>query len=277
MCLSKPLRNQPQSFRFNFREYKPCGKCGEHCDSNQCIIVNCGICKKYFHRPCVNLSKKKYLELTKNNHSFICSNKCWNFVLPLSQCDDIDFFSALFGEGEFPCGKCNRDCLKHTVCICCSTCNTWDHFECSGISIREFYFPYYFCKDACERLGLCSALPFHMISKSELIKSNILLKCKGVPSKPKNKKIVKKKTKRANLHPTTQVRPDHFLEISCDYIEPNSIKDDFLERDGKKLSILQNNVRSLNKNFHLVEKISNNCSTLPDILSFCEINSTRTL
>ena len=271
MFLSKPLQNQPQFYRYNFRYYQPCGKCGEHCDSNETLVVYCDICEKYFHRSCAKVSKKKCLELTKNNHAFICGHKCWNAVLPLSQCDNIDFYSALYGEGDFPCGKCKRDCLDYPACICCSTCGTWDHFECSGLSAREFYFPYYFCKDACERRGLCSVLPFSMILRNELIKSNILHKCAGEPLKAqKRKRIKKKRAENPRPNKVKRVSSDHFLEISCEYLEPNSINDDFLKRDNTKLTILQNNIRSLNKNLHLVEEMFNECSQFPDILSFCE-------
>ena len=146
MCLSKPLLNQPQRFNYKFRSYHPCGKCGKHCDSNESLIITCGVCEKNFHRSCVNLSKKKYLDLVENNHTFICDRKCWNNALPFSRSDNIDFFSALYGENEFPCSKCRRDCLKHTACIQCSICDIWDHFECSGLTEKEFLCDvYYFC------------------------------------------------------------------------------------------------------------------------------------
>ena len=67
-----------------------------------------------------------------------------------------------------------------------------------------------------------------------------------------------------------RVKPDHFLEISCDYLDPNLINDDFLKSDSTSLTVFQNNIRSLNKNFHLVEEIFNNCTDLPDVLAFCE-------
>ena len=177
MHFSKPLRDQPR--RFKFREYHPCQKCGKHCDPNESQILNCEICKKYLHRSCSNLSKKRYLELTEKKHIFICDRKCLNTILPFTQCDDIDFFSALYGEKEFPCGKCGRDCLDQTPCKQCSTCGVWDHFECSGMSVREFYFPYYFCNDPCETYAYTHMLPFSAVPTSDLIKRGVLHKCAG--------------------------------------------------------------------------------------------------
>ena len=64
---------------------------------------------------------------------------------------------------------------------------------------------------------------------------------------------------------------DHFLDINCEYLDPNLIDCDFFKEDSsQQLSIFQNNIRSLNKNFHLVEELFVNCGELPDILAFSE-------
>ena len=53
------------------------------------------------------------------------------------------------------------------------------------------------------------------------------------------------------------------------YLDPNEINDTFLKSDHK-LAIFQNNVRSVKKNFHLVEEIFQNCKNFTDILSLTE-------
>ena len=270
MFLSKHLRNPPQSFKYKFRDYHPCGKCGDHCDPNESLIINCGICQKYFHRSCVHLSKKKYLELTENKHTFICDRKCCNSILPLSQCDSIDFFDSIFGNNEYPCGKCTKDCVSQAACIQCSVCKVWNHFECSGISVFEFHHnDYYFCSKACE---LC-LFPFSAVETNDLIKNEILHKsAKNIPktNKPSEKAKPNEKIKTGARLPKP-VKFDHFLEISCDYLDPNLIDDGFLKSNDTELTIFQNNIRSLNKNFDSVkEEIFKNCTKLPDILSFSE-------
>ena len=111
--------------------------------------------------------------------------------MALSEVDNIDFFSALSGEGKYPCGRCCRDCLDETPCISCSICDRWFHFECSNLSAKEFNsIDYYFCSPACE---IC-LLPFTEVATSNLIKEGIL--CDGGvtknPSKKKKKEIEKK-------------------------------------------------------------------------------------
>ena len=103
------------------------------------------------------------------------------------------FFSALLGEGKYPCGRCCRDCLDETPCISCSICDRWFHFECSNLSAKDFNsIDYYFCSPACE---IC-LLPFTEVTTSILIKEGILCD-RGVTkntSKKKKKEIKKKRT-----------------------------------------------------------------------------------
>ena len=160
----------PRSYTFNFRTYDYCGKCGVHCDSED-TNVKCTICHKIFHRSCKNISKKSFLEIGPNK-SYIC-DECHGSILPFAFSDDIDFNSALFGEGEFPCGKCHRDCLHSTPCIQCSICETWVHYECSKLTASQFNTnPYFFCSEACE---IC-LLPFTEIKNADLVKNGILAK-----------------------------------------------------------------------------------------------------
>ena len=136
MSLSKFSKNQNPMYKFRF--FCPCGKCGSHCDENESLILHCAICDKNFHRSCLKISKKRCKEITQNMETFVCSRKCVSSLLVHSSADDIDFFSALYGEGEYPCGKCKRDCLDQTPCISCSICDRWFHFECSNLSAKDF-------------------------------------------------------------------------------------------------------------------------------------------
>ncbi len=62
---------------------------------------------------------------------------------------------------------------------------------------------------------------------------------------------------------------DPFLDINCSYKCPTEFSDEFLG-DPSSLTIFHNNICSLNKNFHKVEEIFQNCSFLPSILAFSE-------
>ena len=110
-------------------------------------------------------------------------------------------------------------------------------------------------------------LPFYTVPTNVLIKDAIFHKNAGSNS------IARKKRPKANARKTSKISPvkfDHFLNLSCEYLDPNLINDEFLASDGTQLTILQNNIRSLNKNFHLVEETFANCTKLPEILAFSE-------
>ena len=112
-------------------------------------------------------------EITQKGFSFICSDDCFFSLLPFSFSNDIDFFSAIYGEGEFPCKKCHKDCLDHSPCIECSICGVWTHYECSKLTEHEFNTnPYFFCSERCE---VC-LLPFTDVKTSVLVKCEILNK-----------------------------------------------------------------------------------------------------
>ena len=114
MSLSKVSKKQLTN-RYSYRSYVPCGKCARHCDKEE-NIIKCGICDKTYHRSCIKLSKKKYKEIIESKEFFVCSNRCYNKPIALSSCDDIDFYSAIYGEGLYPCVRCKRDCLKYSAC-----------------------------------------------------------------------------------------------------------------------------------------------------------------
>ena len=168
-------------YTFNYRNYNYCGICGVHCDSED-MNVKCMICHKIFHRSCKDISIELFLEIGIYK-SFICY-ECHGSILPFALLDDIDFFSAIFGEGEFPCGKCHKDCLDNSPCIQCSICDTWVHYKCSKLTALQFNTnPYFFCSDACE---IC-LLPFTDIKTAVLVKSESL--AKNADLKPKKHKV----------------------------------------------------------------------------------------
>ena len=215
---------------------------------------------------CLKISKKKYKEIIERKTTFVCGRKCFNSILPFHHSDDIDLFSALYGSGEFPCGSCHRDCLEYSACIQCSICDMWHHFECSNLTVKEFYNnPYFFCSDRCE---IC-LLPFTEVDTTSLVKSGILAKSATKPPKKTKKKPKKKKT-RMDFKNADFVKFDHFLEINCDYLDPNHINEHFFKDEDANLTIFQNNIRSQNKNFHKVREIFNECKCWPDILAFTE-------
>lgn len=262
MSLSKFCRSQGPNFRFNFRTYNPCGVCASHCDQND-LILNCEICLKSYHRSCKKVSKSKYKEL--KNHNYVCSSKCYLSLLPLTSVDEIDFFSALFGENKYPCGHCNRDCLEMTPCIQCSICDDWIHYQCSNLNESEFLTnSYYFCSRECE----ISLLPFANCNTPALISDEILTKSTTLARKKKDKSLnysTPKKTRGKKF-----VDTDKFMEVNCAYLYPYSLDRTYLQVSESDLTIYQNNIRSLNKNLHIVKEIFFKCEKLPDIMSFCE-------
>ena len=228
------------------------------------------VCNKNYRSRCLKLSKNTYNEFIEDKKSFVCIHICLNTFLPFSDADQIYFFSALYGEGEYPCGKCGRDCLDTTACIQCSTCSVWVHFECTNLSKTEYNSRlYYFCKASCE---IC-LLPFTEVKTPDLIKDGIF--ANNADFKPKTKrKNIRKEKRRENIKKITSsaknVSFDHFLKINCSYLGANEVDDAYLNETNQELTIFQNNVRSLKKNFHLVEEIFQKCGNLPSILAFTE-------
>ena len=252
---------------YKFRFFYPCGKCGSHCDSNESLVLYCEACEKHFHRSCLKISKRRYREIFRNKETFICSQKCSNSLMALSEVDNIDFFGALFGEGKYPCGRCCRDCLDETPCISCSICDSWYHFECSNLSVNEFNsIDYYFCSPACE---IC-LLPFSEVTTSILAKEGILCD-QGIvknKSKKKNKKLKRSTLKTKTFLSSQRVKIDHFLKLDCTYLDTNEVND-CLNSDHS-FTIFQNNLRSMNLNLHLIDEIFLDCDKKPDILAFGE-------
>ena len=52
----------------------------------------------------------------------VCSNRCYNSELPFFTVDSIDMMSFLFGDKQYPCGKCDKECIYTTVYLYISIC-----------------------------------------------------------------------------------------------------------------------------------------------------------
>ena len=130
-----------------FRSFIPCGKCQDNCSDE---AICCKVCSVSYHCKCSKLSKKKFESLKKSD-TFICSANCYSADLPFFGRDNIDFMSAIFGEGLYLCKKCKNDCLDNMDCIRCSACHVWLHFSCTKLTEHEFRNKtYFFCSKKCE-------------------------------------------------------------------------------------------------------------------------------
>ena len=84
----------------NYRNYDYCGDCGIHCDSGS-LSISCTICNRIFHRKCKKLSIKTFRNYKENHQSYICSDICYNLVLPFAGFDDIDFLAHYMAKVSF--------------------------------------------------------------------------------------------------------------------------------------------------------------------------------
>ena len=135
-----------------------------------------------------------------------------------------------------------NDCLDNMDCIRCSACHVWLHFSCTKLTEHEFRNKtYFFCSKKCE-----NSVVFPDYSESEHTVEN------NTTVKPP-----KKKRKKPNLSENF-ILTDHFLDINCSYFEPNLIDSSYLKNNDFEITLFHNNVRSLNKNFHLVQEIFQN-------------------
>ena len=213
------------------------------------------------------MSKSTFKDIKEKNVDYICSSKCIFSELPFFSSDNIDFFSALFGENEFPCAKCKRDCLDMSPCIQCSICDDWHHFECTNLTINQFNTnPYFFCSRKCE----LRVFPFVDVNSSILFEENIFLPIANNVPKKRPQKNKKDTNNTEIIDKKITVDTNKFMKINCSYLDPNEIKESFFEVGDTDLTIFQNNIRSLNKNFHIVKEIFKDCDKTPDILSFSE-------
>ena len=232
------------------------------------FILKCDVCSKSFHRSCKKITKKAFRDLSSSHGTYICSHKCFATTLPFYESDNIDFFSALSGEGEYPCGKCHIECLDKPApaSIQCSICDKWYHFVCTNLTKKEFLNDvYFFCSRRCEMYNF----PFVHVDTAFLVEDGIFCKSSALTTK-KTKSKKRRKITNLNDTPKNVIDTRKFMEVNCSYIKANDINDSFLDFNDIDLTIFQNNIRSLSKNFHLVEEMFKDCSKLPDILSFSE-------
>ena len=245
---------------FTFKKYSPCNVCTKYCTKDQ---LTCSVCKKLFHRECINVSKKNYQSYESKN--FICSKRCFNSEMPFFSVDNIDFMSYMFGDGKYPCAKCKRDCVDQIACISCSVCQKWFHHSCTNLTNKEFYNYYFFCSSACE---MC-LYPFNSCSFDVLVKEEI---CSVVKSKL-NDPVQPKNTSgapRPKVETKTKVNYNPFIDINCSYLKPKDLKNDLFGKDNSGFSIFHNNVRSVNKNLMDVKEIFRKCDVIPTIIAITE-------
>ena len=94
-------------------------------------------------------------------------------------------------------------------------------------------------------------------------------KCAKVDQTLKKNKSQKSKCSPEEIKKSKSVKLNHYLDINCDYLEQENVNDTLLNISSS-FTIYQNNIRSLNKNFHAVEEIFQNCTDMPDIFAFSE-------
>ena len=234
-----------------YKNAKPCTECRFYCiESN----VLCQLCRKPCHDKCLGISKKA-LNILKQSNTYICA-LCLNSKLPLFGGDDIDFMTALFGEGLYPCKKCKRDCLENMNCIQCSACSAWHHKSCTKLTDDEFRNNvYFFCNKRCQKnVEIPNAASQNSSETAAEIQTE---------EKSKNKKKVKVACKKSVF--------DHFLDIECSYLDPNDLKNCHLSSNNTEFVISHNNAASLGKNFHKIEdELFMNCTKFPEILAITE-------
>ena len=176
---------------FTYRKYPPCKCCADFCIND---YLTCIICKKSYHRKCLKLSKRDFDNFQQGTCNYICDDKlnnCYKAVLPFNTADDIDFMDFLFGDGEYPCGKCKRECVSNIACIQCSVCDVWYHHVCTNLSDEEFISNYYFfCSRDCE----VAIFPFYYCTTPSLVKLGILCNVQGKKSSKSKAKSKSKST-----------------------------------------------------------------------------------
>ena len=216
---------------------------------------------------------RTYNEISNDINMYICSEKCEMARLPFSECDDIDLKCALYGEGDYPCKYCRRDCLWGMKCLQCDVCDEWYHIECTlfkdayDVIVDNDY--EFICSDKC----YMHLLPFCNFKFGTLVRAGIF---KEPPLS--NKKVLKSISKKTNFKKVSKkqlskhfVKYDHFLNINCSHINPNDLDDTYFGNENSDLTVFHNNIRSSVKNFDKIAgETFKNCKTLPDILAISE-------
>ena len=272
-----PVQTRNQNKCKFFENYHICHDCGYKCEDSQ-KYLDCGICEKRFHIKCKKITIREYNSIKKNKHMYLCSDKCGIAPLPFTLVDNIDYLSALRGEGLFPCTICKRDCLIEcmkkdcldgTHCLECVVCDGYFHVACRyldkdayAVIVDNNYQA--ICSDKC----YMSLMPFSNFKYGTLLRQSIFCEKKA-------SSVIKEPTN----HPTSSslskdyksnfIKFDRFLDINCSFLNPSNLDDSIFSNDDHNLSIFHNNINTMN-NFENIADIFNHCQNLPDILALTE-------
>ena len=120
-----------------------CRKCSSEVKNGDSIC--CSICNVWHHLHCSGLSRKEFLQHTKNKNLFWECSKCV----------------------VYRCGKCSR-VLGKCVCILCNCCNKWFHKRCSLLENDKFV-----KLGQCEEPWFClecmtNNLPFYALNEKKV-------------------------------------------------------------------------------------------------------------
>ena len=217
------------------RVLDPCGRCNYSCaeDSIQCVV-----CGKWYHRKCLNITKKKCQDLKKDD-SFVCTKKCEFTVFPFHQISDKAFIMTNQLKSKFPCHVCTAECHRKMERMKCVKCLRWAHLQCIDLErSKADYIDYFLCSTKCE-LGI---LPFNNLDSTDFNK----LVSEGKNDfrnyrRRGNRGMKSIKTLDSEIHssePTTQ----------CEYLEPSQVHNVVNDKNPHDLTIFHGNVSSLPKN-----------------------------
>ena len=133
--------------------------------------------------------------------------------------------SFLFGDKQYPCGKCDRECIGkigriwpsgNIASLSCSVCNKWYHFTCTDLTEKEFYYYHFFCSRPCEVF----LLPFYSCTYVSLVEYEVFTKNEIVTREPAQSENItmpnEKARRKMNYNP--------FIDIKCEYISPKDLK-----------------------------------------------------
>ena len=232
-----------------FQNHAQCSDCFENCTKNSGTIL-CKLCNKWYHMQCQYGSKELLNEMHKKGQ-FYCE-KCVASFMPFFVADEIDFLSALYGEGDQPCKKCKRDCINLMKYFYCYVCDERYHSTCTKYLDVV-------CSDKCLR----SLLPFNNTETDILCQHGIL-------TEHANSSSITDRPIKMKDRPHKCVPIEHFHDIDCSYLNPNELNDSYLGNHISDLSIFQGNVRSLNANFDSISEIFDKCQKMPDVLAITE-------
>ena len=165
-------------------EYQNYISCGNYNCKDSCLPSNsltCKVCSTWFHYKCVGMSKKAYIKIMNCKSAYICSNKCYNVLLPFYELDHIDLLTSMWDSIQ-NCHKCKKGCLKNKCLmdsIPCDFCPRRHHFQCTNLSYDQFKrivnngleYP---CSDKCEMM----LFPFSHLDNLALTSLNLCYPCK---------------------------------------------------------------------------------------------------